>query len=93
MNKKEVIKKTIIHGIIGTILSMIIFYLVMEVVNGIHSVIAYIINCICTILGYIGSYLLFSVYPDKYDVQIESFYALIGLCSSIFTALCLPFPI
>lgn len=93
MNKKEVIKKTIIHGIIGTILSMIIFYLVMEVVNGIHSVIAYIINCICTILGYIGSYLLFSVYPDKYDVRTESFYALIGLCSSIFTALCLSFPI
>lgn len=93
MNKKEVIKKTVIHGIIGTILSMIIFYLVVGVVNDIHSVIAYIVNCMCTILGYIGSYLLFSVYTDKYDVRTESFYALIGLCSSIFTALCLSFPI
>lgn len=87
MNIRQVKKKIFIHAIIGVLLSMIVFHLLASVVCGVTEIFAYIANLIFVLGAYLLSYFVFTVIPDKYDVKIESAFAVIATCVSVVLAL------
>lgn len=87
MSIREVKKKIVIHAIFGVILSMIAFHLFVSVICGVNETSAYVANLGSVFGAYLLSYHVFTVIPDKYDVKLESAFAVIATCLSAIIAL------
>lgn len=87
--KKRVFVSILLHGVIGIILSAVIYYLVIGVFLGVTLTPVMVLSNITLVFaGYLACYMTFRVFPEKYARGKEYFLIwaipVLFLCGSIF---------